>query len=239
MPEKLARSVAAVQDGVSLVFCQEKILHENGEEKPLPHTMPMLHQSIFYNEIYGHLMVCRREVLRLYEVAPEITYDWGMALYAAIDDSGVGIDYEGCVWRRHEGVVTSFFSDKNPVKLEQISKWKKWWRALRMTARGNKSGVISRRMHSVYAIMNRRKKEGAILRGLGGYDMLTACMDVAACMEKQTPRSIWHASFVYANIIRHQEDYRDASLRAKIGKLCYAFCYPAMWWYDYHNYESI
>ena len=239
MPEKLERSVAALQEGISLVFCQEKIRHENGEEKSLPHMMPTLYQSIFYNDIFGHLMVCRREVLELFAVAPEMTYDWGMALYAAIDNSGIGIDYEGCVWRRHVGVVTSFFSDKNPVKLEQISKWKKWWRALRMTAKGSKSEVIARRMHSIYTIMEWRRIEGAVLRGTKVYDMLSACIDVATCIEQQTPKSIWHASFVYVNIIRHQDDFKHCTLCEKIGKVFYAFCYPAMYWYDYHEYDSL
>ena len=239
MPEKLERSVGALNENTSLVFCQEKIRYESGREEFLPHFMRPLNQCIFGNEIFGHLILCRREVLDLFKVAPEITYDWGMALYAAADKSAIGIDYVGCIWRRHENVVTSAFSEHNSVKIEKINKWKKWYYVMRMVSRGAYSDVVALRMKSIYTLLDWRKTEGAILYGEKGYDILAACIDVATCVAKQTPKAILNASFVYANIIRHEAEYRHASVRKKIGKLCYAFCYPAMWWYDYHNHDSL
>lgn len=125
MPEKLERSVAALTDETSLVFCQEKIRHENGKEDIMLHTMPLLYQCIFGEVIPGHLIVCKREVLDVYKLNTEITFDMGMVLYAASKHSGVGIDYIGCIWRRHEHVVTSEFSNHKTLFVDKISKWEK------------------------------------------------------------------------------------------------------------------
>lgn len=226
MPEMLEQSVDALNDGVSLVFCQEMIRHENGEEEKLLHAMPDLYQCIFGRVIPGHLIVCKREVLDVYELHTEITFDMGMVLYAAANHSGVGIDYMGCIWRRHEYVVTSEFSNHKTLYVERISKWKKLYRTLRMMRQGKRSEVIARRKHSRHTI---------IVHFNGGrIEQL-----ITQYMEQQTPKSLMKACYAHMRIVQCQDAFTKASLRTKIGASLYAFCYPAIYWYDYHIHNSL
>lgn len=226
MPEKLERSVAALTDEVSLVFCQEKIRHENGKEDIMLHTMPLLYQCIFGEVIPGHLIVSKREVLDVYKLNTEITFDMGMVLYAAAKHSGVGIDYIGCIWRRHEHVVTSEYSDHKTFYVEKIGKWKKLHRTLKMLRKGEKSEVIAKRMHSMHTIIEHFH---------GGLKE----QQLTQYMERQTPMSIIKACYAHMRIVQHQNRFAKASLHTKIGMSLYAFCYPAVYWYDYHNHDSL
>lgn len=226
MPEKLERCVAVFDENTDLVFCQEKIRTENGHEGILPHKMPLLHQCIFGAIVPGHLIVCKREVLEVFKLGTEITYDMGMVLYAASKRSGKGIDYVGCIWRRHEQVVTSCFSNHNAVRIEHISKWKKLWRTMMMLQRGERSEVLAKRMHSMHTIIA-HFNGGEVEKRLTEY------------MEQQTPMSIWKACKAYMGIIQHEDKYQNASLRDKLGMSTYAFCYPAVYWYDYHLHKSL
>ena len=226
MPEKLERSVTALTEGVSLVFCQEIIRHENGMENILLHTMPLLYQCIFGQVIAGHLIVCKREVLDVFKLNTEITFDMGMVLYAASKRSGVGIDYIGCIWRRHEDVVTSEFSDHKTLYVENISKWEKLHRTLKMMRRGEKSEVIARRMHSMHTI---------IVHFDGGEKE----RKITQYMWRQTPLSIIKSCYTHMRIVQSQIAFKKATLRNKIGMSLYAFCYPAMYWYDYHIHDSL
>lgn len=226
MPEKLERSVAALTEGVSLVFCQEIVRYEKGTESIMLHTMPLLYQCIFGKVIAGHLIVCKREVLDVYKLNTEITFDMGMVLYAASKQSGIGIDYIGCIWRRHEHVVTSAFSDHKILYVEKISKWKKLHQTLRMLRRGVRSEVIAKRMNSMHTIIKHFN---------GGREELL----LSQYMGMQTPMSILKACFGHMRIVQHQDTFRKASLHTKIGMSLYSFCYPAIYWYDYHIHDSL
>lgn len=227
LPEKLERCAAAMAYDVSFVFCQEMILHEDGNKGMIYHKMPLLRTCIFGEVIPGHLIMCRREVLEVFNIAPEITYDWGMTLYAAIHRTGKEIDYVGCIWRRHANVVTTEFSDhKNKIlKVEQISKWKKLCRSIRMMRRGVRSEVVARRMDSLGRILEyyQRIQESHVVRNI----------------EKQTAGALICACWQYAAIVCKEKEFKEANIRTKIGKMAHAFCYPAMWWYDYHKHDSL
>lgn len=227
MPEKLARSVASLDAETTMVFCKEEMLKENGSEESLHHAMPILRKCILGDVIPGHLIVCKREELEVYRIAPEITFDWGMTLYAAIHQTGKEIDYVGCIWRRHANVVTTEFSDhKNKIlKVEQISKWKKLCRSIRMMRRGVRSEVVARRMDSLGRILEyyQRIQESHVVRNI----------------EKQTAGALICACWQYAAIVCKEKEFKEASIRTKIGKMAHAFCYPAMWWYDYHKHDSL
>lgn len=226
LPEKLERCVAAMDKQTSMVFCQELMRKENGEESVLPHSMPLLYQCIFGAVIPGHLIVCKKEVLDVFTLGTEITYDMGMVLYAAAKHAGKGIDYVGCIWRRHEQVVTAEFSEHKTLYIEEISKWKKLWRTMMMLRRGERSEVMAKRMHSMHTIIA-HFKGGEVELQLTEY------------MEQQTPISMLKACKAYMGIVRRSVDYSNGSLRNKIGMSMYAFCYPAVYWYDYHNHDSL
>ena len=188
--------------------------------------MPALYQCIFGRVIPGHLIVCKREVLDVFKLHTEITFDMGMVLYAAAKHSGIGIDYVGCVWRRHDHVVTSEFSNHKTLYVERISKWRKLFRTLIMMRQGKRSEVIARRMHSMHTIIAR-------FNG-GGIEQ-----HIARYMEQQTPKSLVKACYAHMRIVQRQDGYIKASLHTKIGASLYAFCYPAIYWYDYHIHDSL
>ena len=239
MPEKLERCAEAMTDGVSLVFCQEMKRNEDGEDEPFTHIMPPVYRNALGNAITGHIILCRKELLDVYSVAPEIAFDWGLTLSAVADNTGVGIDYVGCIWRRHEDVVTSAFSDHNPLKIEEINKWRKLFRALRLLKKGVYSMPIAHQMQIVNKVINWRLERRAVHIADNDYDVLKACQQFIADMEKQSFRSMIRACFLYLKMVKSQEEYKKATLRKKIGMALYAFCYPAMWWYDYHIYEEL
>ncbi len=226
MPEKIERCVAALDEQTSLVFCQEVMRREDGSEKELYHTMPLLRNCIFGGFIPGHLLCCKREVLEVFRLGTEITFDMGIVLYAAVTHSGKGIDYMGCVWRRHEQVVTSAYSNHKKLYIEQISKWKKLIRTIRMLRRGVRSEVMAKRMHSMWQIIEHFN---------GGENERM----IAECVERQTPISILKAGRLYVRVIMQEDAYKQASIHDKIGKILYAYCYPAMYWYDYHIHDSL
>ncbi len=239
MPEKLERSVEGMKDNVSFVFCQELKRNENGEEEPLFHTMPPIYKNILGNVIAGHIIVCRKELLNVFSVAPEIAFDWGLTLCAAADNTGIGIEYVGCVWRRHEDVVTSAFSDHNPLKIEKINKWRKLIRTLWLLMRGVYSKVMAHRLHQVSNVITWRIENRVAEINDNEFDVLKTCQRFVVDMEKQSLLSMIRACYLYSKIIKNLAEYRDASIRKKIGMASYAFCYPAMWWYDYHIYEAL
>lgn len=226
MPEKLERCVAAMDEKTSLVFCQEKMRNEDGIEKDKHHEMPLLRYCIFGGVVPGHLIVCRKEVLDVYSLHTEITFDMGMVLYAATTKRGKGIDYVGCVWRRHANVVTSAYSKHKTLYVEQINKWKKFWRTLRMLRKGERSEVIAKRMHSMHTIIEHYQGGDKELR-------------ITHYMEEQTPKAMLKACRIYVQIIRNEETYKKASIRNRVGMMLYAYCYPAMYWYDYHIHNSL
>ncbi len=229
-PEKLERSVKAIDDGYEFALCQEVIQYELSGRKEIWHSMPALKYCIFGCPVAGHLIVFKRELLDVFDIAPEITFDWGLLLMAASRNSGVAIDYVGCIWRRHKSAVTSEYSDYGGKKLEHRGKWYKFFKTIKMLSRGEKSKVIAKRM----------KSNAAIIGVCQGKDKeVRLAYKVASLMSNQTVFSLVKASFDYMFLNRIHEDYRQLSLKAKIGNSLYAFCYPAVWWYDYHNHDAL
>ena len=227
MPEKLERCVAALDEQTSMVFCNEIIKQEDGRMTKMHHAMPKLRDCIFGKDVYGHVMLCKREMLYVFSLGTEITYDWGLTLYASIFEIGKGIDYDGCIWRRHsQTVTTAYAGHSGKIKLERINKWKKFFRTIRLLRRGVKSEAIKNRMESIGAIIKHfapSKNEG----------------DVAIFVSEQKVRSMLKACYTHMQVVMQEKAYKEASLRNKIGMMAYSFCYPAIYWYDYHTHKSL
>lgn len=235
LPEKLERCVAALQyNDISFVFCQEMIQYENSKQSPVIHMMPSLHECIFGRVIPGHLIVCRRDMLKVFDLDNFITFDLGLTVYAAIKHTGIAIDYVGCIWRRHSQVVTTEWTiGQNKIIIEKISTWKKWWRTLRSLSMDDYSEVIARRMRSFSVIIS---KSVSYKKG-GGYER--KCHHISTNMERQTTASILKAGIYNMWITMSTSQFRIATIRTKLGMLLYAFRYPAVYWYDYHNHEAL
>ena len=235
LPEKLEKSVNALGEGYSFVFCQEVIQYERIGRHEAFRKMPLLKDCVLSNSISGHLIVFRRELLKVFDIAPEITFDWGLTLMAVVLGTGTKTDYVGCIWRRHRGVVTLEYSDGYKKEKRQKSKWSKYFCAVRLLLRGRRSEVIARRMHSVADIIDQTPmvsfEEDSKIRRLA--------FKVAESMSEQRVASLFRASFAYMLLSGYEDNTHRYSVREKIGAAMYAFCYPAVWWYDYHNHKAL
>lgn len=197
--------------------------------------MPLLKDCVLSNSISGHLIVFRRELFKVFDIAPEITFDWGLTLMAAVLGTGTKTDYVGCIWRRHRGVVTLEYSDGYKQVKEQKDKWSKFFCAMSMLLSGNRSEVIARRMHSVAEIIDQKP----MALSVKGKWIRRLAYKVAESMSEQRVMSLVRASVAYMLLSVFEDNTHRYSFREKIGAAMYAFCYPAVWWYDYHNHKAL
>lgn len=229
-PEKLERSVKAIEKGYDYVLCQESIQYELSGKCEVYHSMPSLKECIFGCPVNGHLIVFRRELLTAFTIAPEITFDWGILLIAATRGTGIAIDYLGCIWRRHKSAVTSEYSDFGNKVVMKGGKWYKFLQTIKLLWRGERSSVIARRMLSISQIINCVEKNTKTTR-LAYY--------ITSSMSKQTIYEHLKASLNYMRLNTGEKRFKELSLREKIGSSLYAFCYPSIWWYYYHNHDAL
>ncbi|MGN0317379.1 MAG: glycosyltransferase [Lachnospira sp.] len=131
LPEKLEKCAEMMKEGVDVVYCDEYILHENGDitENIIQKPNSVLDQ-LFGTHLAGHLLLLRRELLEVYGVAPEITFDYGLTIAASCRDSIAHVEEKLCYWRRHDYVVTTSMSNHNPYKVINKGKWCKWFDAM-------------------------------------------------------------------------------------------------------------
>lgn len=231
MPEKLEHLYdALVEFNCSLVACKELIRYEDGNEVPHYYPMPTIEECIFNRGIAGHLMMIPREAIEVFEIADRITFDFGLTLYAACNHGGKVVNFQGCVWRRHDKVVTAEYSNHNPYRLESINKWAKMLRALMSTLKGERSEVIRRRQYAIHQIIAHFATDKEELRI---YDRL------AINMMKQTPISLLTAGFILGRIKSRTAEYCNYSLKNKIANRLFNLCQPSVYWYDYHLHEAL
>ena len=229
-PEKLERSVKAIEEGYDYVLCQEVIQFEVSGQRDAFHQMPSLKDCIFGCPVNGHLIVFKRELLEAFTIAPEITFDWGILLMAASRGSGVAIDYIGCIWRRHKSAVTSEYSDYGKKNTMKLGKWKKFFSTLRLLHQGKSSPVIARRMSSVSQIISSSAHPDKRVH---------LAYKVASSVSRQNVIGQLKASFDYMRLNSKEKGFNALTLKKRIGSALYAFCYPSVWWYDYHNHDAL
>lgn len=229
-PEKLERSVKAIQLGYDFVFCQERIQYEISGICEVFHSMPSLKECVFGCQVPGHLIVFKRDLLNVFSIAPEITYDWGVLLMAASRGTGVAIEYVGCLWRRHSTAVTTEYSDFNVKNTVKEGKWKKFSSTIGLLRKGKSSPVIARRLSSVSRIIGSIDNSGKRVR---------LAYKVALSVSKQSVIEQLKASYYYMCLNSKEDSFKTLSLKAKIGSSLYAFCYPSIWWYDFHDHDAL
>lgn len=232
LPEKLEKCAKAMKDGVDVVYCDEYIMHENGNitENNIKKPGSVLDQ-LFGTHLAGHLLLFRREMLDVYCVAPDITFDYGITIAAACRNSIAHVKEKLCYWRRHDFVVTTSMSNHNPYKVIHKNKWSKWFSAM-LTAfiGGGKSIPIADRYQSISCVVSEFAKRDA-----NKIDILHLCN----CMKKQTVGSLILAGY-YLVKLRVQTPYFHAlSFKDKIANIMYNFTYPAGWWYEYRVHNSL
>lgn len=204
------------------VFCDERILYKDGRVVEDERRLPCLKDVIFNSYIKGHLMVCSRELLEACDVTRDISYDGAVTVYAIALKKLSKVNMFGCIWRRHDNTVTT----PDEVMLEQIGKRKKWFRAMQMIIKGKRSEPIARLMNATALIL-----DGAV--GMDKVNQL--CAKMARTMVKQSFFSMLVADWLYLRVPMLSDDFRGLGMRARLGRMVYAFCFPTVWWYDWRD----
>lgn len=224
-PEKLERCLNAMSDVVDVVLCHEKIVYEDGTIGNPPVQTFRPDKLLWGNTLYGHLMLFKRKVIEVYNISPEITFDWGVALYGSATGRGRLIDYDGCLWRRHEGVVTTAFSLNYGVIKVADSKWSRFFKCMHLLLHRQGSQVIHNTMDNTAKVFK--------------YYGLIKYAKIATLISMQTIPSMLYASYLYLKLAKLLPEYENCSCFRKIGYCCYNFCYPTTWWYTYHLHKSL
>lgn len=224
-PEKLERCLSAMSEVVDVVLCSEKIVYEDGTIGNPPAQTFRPDKLLWGNSLYGHLMLFKRKVIEVYDISPKITFDWGVALYGSATGSGRLIDYEGCFWRRHEGVVTTACSLNHIVTKVAYSKWSRFLRCMLLLLQRQSSLVIHDTMDNTARVFK--------------YYGLPQYAKIASLISMQTVSSMLYASYLYLKLAKLLPEYENCSGFKKIGYCCYNFCYPTTWWYTYHLHKSL
>lgn len=200
----------------ALVCHQETILYESGRCERMPiKTEPFLCDLLIGNSIPGHIMLFKKELLQVFDIAPEITYDWGIAIYATIKSSIQISDYIGCCWRRHSSVVTSAYSEHNTFQSKQINKYRKFIGAIFLLSLGNHNNAMEKRWTSIYQICKneRLKAHSCFAKGFISQNVI----------------GMLHSAVTFSKISAQEKHTK--SIRSKI----HYFTIPLTFWYDYRN----
>lgn len=214
-------------DKYDLVFGQDRIMYEDGEIKNQTLRFNGIEKIIFGNNIPGHLQMFSQKCKEVYEIAPSVTFDWGTVLYAAANKGINSIDAIICTWRRHKNVVTTAYTKKyNKYGILSKGKYYKTFYTMFQLLKGIKSKEIERTMHNNFLILDKYTVGNKMLN------------DYAKVCKYLSTQNILF--FVYAAIIyTRNATVSNYKFRDRIASLIYAFCYPFVWWYDYHTHTSL
>ena len=223
LPSKLDESVKMLSGfGRGMVCCCERILYKDGRMEDYNLPILYLKDVIFNSYIRGHLMVCSKEILEVCDITHDISYDGAISLYAIGLNKMLRVNMIGCIWRRHDNTVTT----PDEEVLEQIGKWNKWFRAMKMIIDGRRSEPIARLMNATAIILDRTLEVDKVNR---------LCAKMARMMSKQSFFSMLMADWLYLRVAMLSDDFHGLGTRGKLGRMAFAFCYPTMWWYDWRD----
>lgn len=220
MPSKLELSVELMEKtGAGVVCCCEQVLKQDGRVEVYNIPQVTTKNVVFNAGFRGHLMVCRKEMLDACYVSQYICYDGAISLYAIASNKLSIVNMVGCIWRRHDKTVTT----DEVLPYENLGKWSKWTRAMKMIMMGKRSDSIARLMNATALILDRTI-------GMSKENQLFAKM--ARMMERQSFISMLVADWLYMRATMLSDDFNDLRTREKLGRVAYAFRFPTVWWYD-------
>lgn len=215
------------KNNCDLVFGQDRIMYEDGE---ILHPIIQYHgieKIIFGNNIPGHLQMFHKDCVEVYDVAPEVTFDWGSVLYAISNKGIKSVNNVICTWRRHENVVTSAYTKNcNKYKKVEKNKYYKTFATIVKLLKGIKSEAIEKTMNNNFKILSKYSTNNNVIKKFA-----TVCDYVS----RQNVISLFCGAFIYAKNL----DSSKLTFKKKIGFFLYSFCYPFVWWYDYHTHSSL
>jgi hypothetical protein len=201
-------------------------MYEDGEIINQTLKFNGIEKIIFGNNIPGHLQLFHRRCVDVYNVAPKVTFDWGSVLYAVVNNGIASVNDQICTWRRHRNVVTSAYT-KYYKQYRDINKNKyyKTIATLFKLIKGFKSTAIEQTMYNNFIILKNYSKT----KKIKNY--------AKVCKYISSQNALY---FLYASILYSiNTDVSNYTFRKKIGAILYSFCYPFVWWYDYHTHSSL
>lgn len=231
LPEKLEKCAAAMVDGVDVVYCDEYILHEDGHvtDNNIRKPESVLDQ-LFGTNLAGHLLLMRHEMVDVYAIAPEITFDYGVTIAASCRNRIAHVTEKLCYWRRHDAVVTTSASNHNPYEKITKGKLSKWIGAMKGALMGERSVPVRERFCSIEAIIGHYAEEKKNKQRL---------MQLCRAMQKQTAWAICRAGWLYMILRTDTLIFKNYNIKNKLAAMLFNFTYPAGWWYEYHIHKSL
>ena len=212
-----------VEKDVELVYSQDDILWEDGRIEYYRREMPSVLELIWSNSLRGHTFLFRRELLSVFDVAKILAFDYALPLLASLRDSYASSEQALTVWRRHEGVMNTVFSEKSELVVSNVS-----------TRRKTKSAFVHLREGMSNPIQVNFSDKARIfsefLDGPKGEILSRICDNVA----KQT-----HWSMLCASLGNMRVQQYEGGLKNKLALAFWAFRQPWVYWYDTHKLKSL
>lgn len=232
LPDKLEKCVAAMTNSVDVVCCNEYIIHEGGliSDNLIKKPESVLDQ-LFGTNLAGHLLLFRRELLDVYRIAPEITFDYGLTIAASCSNRIGHVEEKLCYWRRHNAVVTTSASNHNPYGQIHMGKWKKWCKALQCSLEGYRSLPVENRYLSIEKIVDEYYVAGTTDK--------QRIIQLCRCMQRQSMGALINAGWCYMLLRMRTLSYKKLDFKSRIANSFFNFTYPAGWWYEYRIHKSL
>lgn len=226
MPGKLERMIKAFEsDEYDIAYTYDRILYEDGSKEDRKSVLMPLYQLVWGNNITGHTMMFRKEVVYLFDLPGKLAFDFILSLYGAITGRMTVIDFIGSLWRRHEGVATVSVSINAPKKEKEKGKLGKIARTILLLSRGKRSAPITQSFKYRHEFLSCFVDSHPVMR------LYATLMYLFA---RQTVFSLFKSGMVNMQIHASLPDFRQQSVITKIRRMIFAFEQPFVRWYDNH-----
>ena len=210
---------------VSLVYSQEDVLWEDGRITYCKADMPDMLHLMWGNNIKGHTLLFKRDLMKVYEVAKLLSFDYSLVLWANLCNDWSSTGEALSVWRRHVGVLTTAFSDNSELVISPISSRRKTWIAIK-NLRQEKSMPI------LISFTDRAK----ILSMVSPYENRQANILSKVC-ENVACQSYW--SMVKASFFNMLAQHYEGGVKRRIAHALWAARQPWVYWYDMHKLHAL
>lgn len=152
-PNKVELLLRSMNDGVDLVYAQDIIFDEKGNEYEDIMFIDQPAKAIYTNRLKGHTCVFRRELLELYNHSGCMSWDYVLCMYCYVTGRGLGIPDYLMKWRRHSGALTYAptildNSAKSKLSNNKKSKWSSFFSTHKELLKGRKSEVLRKHLQS-------------------------------------------------------------------------------------------
>lgn len=216
---ELLRTLLLEKD-VDLVYSQEEILWENGGVSFSMQEMPDVKRLMWGNNLKGHTFLFRRDLLRVFDVAKDLSFDYALALKACVCGSYASTKEPLSTWRRHLGCCTTAVTEHSELIIDKATRKEK----IQYTA----SHLTKEKSSAMEKSFLDRGRVLAMDMAFGR--LVNVCNGVA----KQTLWSMARASINNAIV------WCDGGgLKSALARFFWAMRQPWIYWYDMHKLHAL